>query len=188
MSGGPSRATPSPSLKPCPPRCQRSPLKLSPASLYFIYQPGTDSVLPSPTTHRTDLTCVCTNTTFQQAALSCLQKNCTSAEVTAAQTLQSQECGACECPVPNLILAVFHLRVHSCPRRPLHSISSVSGDREPRLFSRRGPTRRASVILLSCMRAKPFPRSSSASRRLVATRDGVLVVLDVPASTRVVDA
>lgn len=42
----------------------------------------------------TDLSCVCGSTAFQQSALSCLQSNCTSADVQAAQALQSAECAA----------------------------------------------------------------------------------------------
>ena len=48
LSGGPSCTTSSPSFQTRPPRCQRSPLKLHPACLHFIYQPGTDSILPLP--------------------------------------------------------------------------------------------------------------------------------------------
>ncbi|KAH7920558.1 hypothetical protein BV22DRAFT_1132975 [Leucogyrophana mollusca] len=40
----------------------------------------------------TDISCVCTSTAFQSAALSCLQANCTSAEVSAATQLQQTEC------------------------------------------------------------------------------------------------
>ncbi|KIJ63539.1 hypothetical protein HYDPIDRAFT_29335 [Hydnomerulius pinastri MD-312] len=42
----------------------------------------------------TDLQCVCTSTTFQSAALQCLQSNCTAADVTAATQLQQQECAS----------------------------------------------------------------------------------------------
>ncbi|EIW80159.1 hypothetical protein CONPUDRAFT_137497 [Coniophora puteana RWD-64-598 SS2] len=40
----------------------------------------------------TDLSCVCMSTQFQGAALSCLQANCTSSDVSAATQLQQQEC------------------------------------------------------------------------------------------------
>ncbi|KAI1784984.1 hypothetical protein LXA43DRAFT_171604 [Ganoderma leucocontextum] len=42
----------------------------------------------------TDISCVCSNTKFQQAALTCLQQSCTAAEVQAAMALQAQECGS----------------------------------------------------------------------------------------------
>ena len=39
-----------------------------------------------------DLACVCTNPTFDQAAIQCIQSNCTSAERTEALQLQVEEC------------------------------------------------------------------------------------------------
>ncbi|KAF8550358.1 hypothetical protein OG21DRAFT_1499838 [Imleria badia] len=41
-----------------------------------------------------NLTCVCTSTAYEQAALSCLQANCTAADVTAAVQSQEEVCGA----------------------------------------------------------------------------------------------
>ncbi|THH09775.1 hypothetical protein EW145_g1782 [Phellinidium pouzarii] len=40
-----------------------------------------------------DLTCICTSTSFQSDALSCLQSNCPASDLAAAQALQSEECG-----------------------------------------------------------------------------------------------
>ncbi|KAF9257849.1 hypothetical protein L218DRAFT_878505 [Marasmius fiardii PR-910] len=40
----------------------------------------------------TDVTCVCTNTAFQNAAGQCLQSTCTPDEVTAAMALQEANC------------------------------------------------------------------------------------------------
>ena len=40
-----------------------------------------------------DLECVCTNLSFQAAALACLQATCTAADVKSAQELQTLECG-----------------------------------------------------------------------------------------------
>ncbi|KAI0712840.1 hypothetical protein C8T65DRAFT_574463 [Cerioporus squamosus] len=42
----------------------------------------------------TDLTCLCTNTQFQSDARSCLESSCSADEVSTAEALQSQECGA----------------------------------------------------------------------------------------------
>lgn len=39
-----------------------------------------------------DLECVCTNLSFQAAALACLEATCTAADVTSAQELQTLEC------------------------------------------------------------------------------------------------
>ncbi|KAI8978357.1 hypothetical protein BD414DRAFT_516970 [Trametes punicea] len=41
-----------------------------------------------------DLSCLCTNTAFQQAALSCLQSSCSAQDVQTAQQLEQAECGA----------------------------------------------------------------------------------------------
>ncbi|TBU23019.1 hypothetical protein BD311DRAFT_674828 [Dichomitus squalens] len=41
-----------------------------------------------------DVSCLCSNTQFQQSALSCLESSCSSSDVQAAQALQSAECGA----------------------------------------------------------------------------------------------
>ena len=41
----------------------------------------------------TDLTCVCSSTSFQATAAACLQANCTAADQQAAIQLQQQECG-----------------------------------------------------------------------------------------------
>ncbi|PBK67571.1 hypothetical protein ARMSODRAFT_959181 [Armillaria solidipes] len=46
---------------------------------------------------RTDLTCICTNTAFQDAAASCLQSTCTAEEQQAAAALQQSECAAGTC-------------------------------------------------------------------------------------------
>ncbi|EGO00637.1 hypothetical protein SERLA73DRAFT_178497 [Serpula lacrymans var. lacrymans S7.3] len=40
----------------------------------------------------TNVSCICTSTAFQSAALSCLKANCSSAEVQAATQLQQTEC------------------------------------------------------------------------------------------------
>ncbi|THU91811.1 hypothetical protein K435DRAFT_223018 [Dendrothele bispora CBS 962.96] len=42
----------------------------------------------------TDLSCVCSNTQFQQASLSCLQSKCTQDDVNNAMQLQQAQCGS----------------------------------------------------------------------------------------------
>ncbi|KAG1731812.1 uncharacterized protein EDB91DRAFT_707350 [Suillus paluster] len=42
----------------------------------------------------TDLACVCTSTAFQDAAAACLQANCTTAEIAAADQAQISECSS----------------------------------------------------------------------------------------------
>ncbi|KZS91546.1 hypothetical protein SISNIDRAFT_413911 [Sistotremastrum niveocremeum HHB9708] len=41
----------------------------------------------------TNVSCVCSSTAFQQAALSCLVSDCTQADVQTAETLQQTICG-----------------------------------------------------------------------------------------------
>ncbi|KAG6372152.1 hypothetical protein JVT61DRAFT_7942 [Boletus reticuloceps] len=43
-----------------------------------------------------NLPCVCTSSAFQNAALACLQQNCTLDEVASAKQLRDQNCASCE--------------------------------------------------------------------------------------------
>ncbi|KAF8989197.1 hypothetical protein BDQ17DRAFT_1547650 [Cyathus striatus] len=63
---------------------------VSPCLLQCVTTAATDAGCSS----FSDIACVCASDSFQASALSCLQDNCTPADLTAAQALQQQECGA----------------------------------------------------------------------------------------------
>lgn len=56
-----------------------------------------------------DLECVCTNLSFQAAALACLEATCTAADVTAAQDLQTLECATSMSFRPRLHASVLNV-------------------------------------------------------------------------------
>ena len=49
--------------------------------------------------HSTDISCVCSSTSFQTTAANCLQANCSSSDQAAALQLRNQECGSMN-PLP----------------------------------------------------------------------------------------
>ncbi|KXN84310.1 hypothetical protein AN958_12774 [Leucoagaricus sp. SymC.cos] len=81
----PGSATPSGSAPPVP-----SGLGITPCILNCT----TSAASQAGCSSFADLPCVCTSTQFQNTAMSCLQANCTSSDVTTALGLQQQECGA----------------------------------------------------------------------------------------------
>lgn len=66
---------------------------------YIISQTPVEKLI-TPLSRSTDVSCVCTNTTFQKAAQSCLTSKCSSADQAAALQLQQSECanGNSKCP------------------------------------------------------------------------------------------
>jgi hypothetical protein len=103
-----SKPTPSLRLRPQPRRALFQPRACRPASLIaspklrnaptcmlfsflLIFTVYVGLITPiSP--HSTDTTCVCTNTAFQDAVLTCLQTNCTPADVAQAEALEAALC------------------------------------------------------------------------------------------------
>ncbi|KAG2073248.1 hypothetical protein BDR04DRAFT_1010931 [Suillus decipiens] len=55
----------------------------------------------------TNLTCVCSSTAFQTAAGTCLQANCTAAEVAQANALQQDECATRTSFFPKCVLGLM---------------------------------------------------------------------------------
>jgi hypothetical protein len=111
-----------PSFRPRPRRALFQPRACRPASLTVSPNPRSAPTrtllsflsiftvyveLITPTTpHSTDTTCVCTNTAFQDAVLTCLQANCTPADLAQAQAL---EAALCSCSSRLAFIAVHPL-------------------------------------------------------------------------------
>ncbi|KAI5983715.1 hypothetical protein EDD15DRAFT_1855575 [Pisolithus albus] len=65
----------------------------------------------------TDLTCVCSSTTFQSDAAACLTANCTTADIQTAQALEQQECASVT--VSGSATCFWDLRGHQAQLRRL---------------------------------------------------------------------
>jgi hypothetical protein len=86
-----SGSVPSGSVTPCLLNCLAQATECPDPYVAFVFMVYIKLITPT-TPHSTDASCVCTNTAFQNAVATCLQANCTPADVAQAQALQAELC------------------------------------------------------------------------------------------------